>query len=95
MRGQDYSGWGVRSLADGFLAGGAGSVVGTLWRIPDRTTAELMNVFYRNLRNSHGNSSFALRQAQLWQLHSKQPHPYFWAAFVLESANRRFDRHAL
>lgn len=94
MRGRDYSGWGVRSLADGFLSGGAGSAIGTLWSIPDRTTAELMTVFYRTLQETRGNSSAALRRAQLAQFESLRAEPYFWAAFVLESANRRFDRHA-
>lgn len=92
MRGRDYSGWGVRSLADGFITAGAGSVIGTLWRIPDRTTAEMMNVFYSALRRTNGNTAAALREAQLAQFESPQSHPYYWAAFALESANRRFDR---
>lgn len=93
MRGRDYTGWGVRSLADGFLTGGAGSVIGTLWSIPDRTTAEMMSVFYSALRRTNGNTASALREAQLNQFESPQSHPYYWAAFALESANRRYDRH--
>ncbi|HEY0683829.1 MAG TPA: CHAT domain-containing tetratricopeptide repeat protein [Steroidobacter sp.] len=93
MRGRDYSGWGVRSLADGFITGGAGSVIGALWRVPDRTTSEMMNEFYRALRQTNGNSAAALREAQLKQFDSPQSQPFFWAAFALESANRRFDRH--
>jgi CHAT domain-containing protein len=96
MRGMDYSGWGVRSLADGFLAQGAGSVVGALWSIPDAATARLMDGFYRSLAGNGGNSSAALREAQREMARSGPlSDPYFWAALVLESSNRSMDQRAL
>jgi CHAT domain-containing protein len=96
MRGRDYSGWGVQSLADGFLTQGAGSVLGTLWSISDDATAELMDAFYRELFRSDGNSSFALRAAQRELLASERfAHPYYWAGMVLESANIGVDRRVL
>ncbi len=96
MRGRDYTGWGIRSLADGFLTQGAGSVVGTLWSISDDATATLMGAFYRQLSQSDGNSSFALRAARNELIESQRfQHPYYWAGVVLESTNRSIDQHVL
>jgi CHAT domain-containing protein len=96
MRGRDYTGWGVRSLADGFLTQGAGSVVGTLWSVSDDATAALMAVFYRELARNNGNSSLALHAASTELLESQRfRHPYYWAGLVLESANRSIDQHVL
>lgn len=96
MRGRDYTGWGVRSLADGFLTQGAGSVIGTLWSVSDEATAALMGAFYRELSRNRGNSSLALRAARRELLESKRyRHPYYWAGIVLESSNRAVDQHVL
>jgi CHAT domain-containing protein len=42
-----------------------------------------MTAFYRSLQRS-GDPATALREAQL-AVKEKQPHPYFWAGFVLTS----------
>jgi CHAT domain-containing protein/tetratricopeptide (TPR) repeat protein len=95
MRGKDYSGWGVRSLADGFLSQGAGSVIGTLWSVSDAATAELMDGFYRGLHRGAG-SSAALRAAQRELLGSRRfSDPYYWAGVALASSNRGYDQHSL
>lgn len=56
------------SLATTFLAIGARTVIGSLWRVPSgRATAHLMYMFYRHL-NDGLPAAEALRQAQLWML---------------------------
>lgn len=96
MRGKDYTGWGVRSLADGFLSQGAGSVIGTLWSVSDVATAQLMDHFYRELSRNGGNSSLALQAAQRQMARAGEfPDPYYWAGFVLHSVHRDFDQHVL
>lgn len=96
MRGRDYTGWGVRSLADAFLVQGAGSVVGTLWSVSDDATAALMGTFYRELASNKGNSSQALHAARRELIDSQRfSHPYYWAGVVLESSNRSIDREVL
>jgi CHAT domain-containing protein len=96
MRGRDYAGWGVRSLADAFLVQGAGSVVGTLWSVSDDATAALMGAFYRELASNSGNSSQALHAARRELIESPRfSHPYYWAGVVLESSNRSVDREVL
>jgi len=71
----------VVGFTRGFLYAGTRSIVSSLWKVDDRATSELMQQFYRELRQNDKRE--ALRKAQL---HSKQninKHPYYWAAFQL------------
>jgi CHAT domain-containing protein len=77
--GRDYD-----SMANAFAIAGASSVVATLWRIPDRPSAVLMNHFYEGL-TKHENRFEALAQAQRAMIASKDPNessPAAWGAFV-------------
>jgi CHAT domain-containing protein len=96
MRGQDYNGWGVRSIADGFLAQGARSVIGTLWSVNDRPTALLMDAFYQALHDGDGDSALALASAQRKMIDSgTYVDPYYWGAVVLKSSEAALDQHVL
>jgi tetratricopeptide (TPR) repeat protein len=79
----------VIGLGRGFLYAGAASLLPTLWKVDDASSAELMQVFYQALLQgqtkavalSHAQRTF-LAQARA----STRPyrvHPYFWAAFHL------------
>jgi CHAT domain-containing protein len=68
-------------LMRGFLYAGAPSLILSLWAVHDRSTAELMGEFYRQLNHGHPARS-ALRGAQL-AIKEKYPHPSYWAPFVL------------
>ena len=72
-------------LAGFAVRSGARSTLATLWSVQDRSTAELMVEFYRQLaQNPALGKAGALRQAQLTLLNgSKYNHPYYWAPFVL------------
>jgi CHAT domain-containing protein/tetratricopeptide (TPR) repeat protein len=79
-------GEGMIGLTRALLYAGARSVVVSLWDVTDRSTADLMERFYRALRNGMPVSG-ALRQAKLAELRSAVPssrHPSRWAAFVLQ-----------
>jgi CHAT domain-containing protein len=85
--GLSLSGGGDEQLGLGraFLASGARSLVISLWPVEDRSTNELMQMFYQRLLSGE-NKMQALRAAQCRLLHSDSPalsHPYFWAAFRL------------
>ena len=68
-------------LVRGLLYAGAQSLLLTLWDVHDKTTAEFMKSFYGHLREC-GNKAVALQKAML-RLRESQPHPYYWAPFLL------------
>ncbi|MCB0617025.1 MAG: CHAT domain-containing protein, partial [Phaeodactylibacter sp.] len=78
-------GEGVISLARGFSYAGAKSLVTTLWRVSDRESAVLMQLFYRQLKEGKPKDE-ALRVAKLQfidQNNGARAHPFFWGAFIL------------
>jgi CHAT domain-containing protein len=68
-------------LAGVAMRAGARSTLATLWSVDDRSTADLMSEFYREL-NAGVNKAEALQRAQL-AVFAKEKSPYFWAPFVL------------
>jgi CHAT domain-containing protein len=77
-------GEGMEGLQYAFRAVGAQSTVSTLWPVADQASVELMNAFYKNLRDGHL-KDVALRQAQLRFLREspERASPFFWAPPVL------------
>ncbi len=77
-------------LGRGFLYAGARSLLMSLWRVEDASTAYLMETFYQQLLAGQSRAG-ALRAAQQALLraahegtrHRLWQHPYFWAAFRL------------
>jgi CHAT domain-containing protein len=72
-----------RGLASAFLASGAAAVLGTLWPVEDRASAELVRRFYRAL-DEGADAGRALARAQRemrssWAFRD----PALWAGFVL------------
>jgi CHAT domain-containing protein len=68
-------------LERGLFCAGAASLLLSLWDVHDRSTAELMQAFYRAYIES-GDMARSLQSA-MKQLRQQNPHPYFWAPFVL------------
>jgi CHAT domain-containing protein len=68
-------------LARGFFAAGTPALIVSLWTADDSATARLMSLLYAELQAGAAPSA-ALRAAQIAVL-SEQPHPFFWAPFVL------------
>jgi tetratricopeptide (TPR) repeat protein len=77
----NLTGDGVIGLSRAFLAAGARSVMVSLWYVPDRATADLMEAFYRSLARTH-QRAVALRAAML-ETQAKHPDPLAWAGFLL------------
>jgi CHAT domain-containing protein len=81
--GRTVPGEGVVALSRAFLIAGAQSTVSTLWRVGDRTTAELMRRFYDQLADGKTVEE-SLRTAKLSFAESgPAAHPRFWAGFVV------------
>jgi CHAT domain-containing protein/Tfp pilus assembly protein PilF len=74
---------GVYSLGRAFLAAGSRSVGASLWRVDDKSTAQLMTGFYGRYARGVA-KDVALREAQLALLRGgKYKDPYYWSGFVL------------
>jgi CHAT domain-containing protein len=79
----------VIGLGRGFLYAGAASLLPTLWKVDDASSAELMGMFYKALLGGHTKAA-ALGDAQRMFIAGARTsavayraHPYFWAAFHL------------
>ncbi|WP_375501287.1 CHAT domain-containing protein [uncultured Nostoc sp.] len=68
-------------LAGIAMRAGVRSTLATLWSIDDRSTADVMSEFYRQLKVG-ANKAEALQGAQL-AVFAKEKAPYFWAPYVL------------
>lgn len=71
---------GVIGLQRAFKMAGVKQMLLSLWRVSDKTTMELMTLFYRNWLSGQSTRE-ALRNAQL-KMKEKYP-PFYWAGFVL------------
>ncbi|MGI0490700.1 CHAT domain-containing protein [Alkalinema pantanalense CENA528] len=77
----EITGDGVVGLSRSFIAAGAPSVVVSLWAVNDQSASELMQEFYRQLKQQPDKAQ-ALRQAMLITK-QRYPAPSHWAAFTL------------
>ena len=68
-------------LQRGLFCAGAASLLLSLWDVHDRTTSELMQSFYKGFIET-GDMATSLQSA-MKELRQQNPHPYFWASFVL------------
>ena len=82
--GQQFKGEGIYSLARGFTYAGASTVIMTLWKVNDITTAEIVSEFYEQLFEQKS-VAVAIRQAKLNYLDGANDlaaHPTYWASLI-------------
>lgn len=78
-------GEGVMSLAHSFMYAGCPAVLMSLWKIDEKSSAEIITGFYKYLAAGKSKSE-ALRMAKLRHIQSSGKalaHPYFWAGMTL------------
>ncbi|MFM8330532.1 MAG: CHAT domain-containing protein [Candidatus Methylumidiphilus sp.] len=60
------------------------NAIGALWNVPDKSTAQLMQNYYKALAANPADTAAALQQAQIDILRQEHwRHPKNWAAFIL------------
>ncbi|MFQ6084023.1 MAG: tetratricopeptide repeat protein [Candidatus Aminicenantia bacterium] len=81
--GKFIRGEGIVGLTRGFIYAGAPSIISSLWNVGDRSTADLMKLFYFYLKRGENKGS-ALRKAKLNIMKlDLYRHPYHWAGLIL------------
>ncbi len=86
--GHRLRGEGIVGLPHAFLAAGAHGAVVTLWRIGDRSAADFMRDFYRELHRGRSPADALLIVRQRWsETRGPERHPSRWAAFILVGGN--------
>lgn len=89
-RGEEVTGQGVMGLRSAIMAGGARSVLLSLWPVDDEATRALMRQFYTNLWSKKLGKSEALKQAQLAikndATHPAWKRPFYWSGWQLVGA---------
>jgi CHAT domain-containing protein len=85
--GRDVGGEGLFGLRYVVLARGAQSVVASLWAVPDRSTATLMQTFYKGLLQENLRPELALTLAMRQMLQQGPRDPVFWAPFTATIAS--------
>jgi CHAT domain-containing protein len=78
--GDIYAGEGVFGLQRAFKVAGAKTIIMSLWKVPDKETVELMELFYTNWLSGMTKHE-AFNNAQK-EMRKKYP-PYYWAAFIM------------
>jgi CHAT domain-containing protein/Tfp pilus assembly protein PilF len=84
-----FSGEGILSLARGFAYSGSQSVVMSMWEIEDKSGTDIVEMFYKNLKDGYSKSS-ALKKARIDFLKNAdqlRSHPYFWSTLVIYGDN--------
>ncbi|HSE41059.1 MAG TPA: CHAT domain-containing tetratricopeptide repeat protein [Acidobacteriota bacterium] len=82
--GKEIRGEGITGISRAFLCAGTPSVLVSLWDVYDRSTADLMTSFYKNMETKNLSKAAALRAARLEMMQNpKYSHPYYWAPFIL------------
>jgi CHAT domain-containing protein/Tfp pilus assembly protein PilF len=78
-------------LQRGLFCAGVTSLLLSLWDVHDESTSALMSAFYNSFMQT-GDMPLALQTA-MKELRQKNPHPYFWAPFVL--SGKIYDNNSL
>ncbi|RKD90027.1 CHAT domain-containing protein [Mangrovibacterium diazotrophicum] len=76
-------GEGVFGLQRAFKLAGVNDILVSLWQVPDKETAILMNLFYRYHFQEHLSKSLALKKAQRYLRDNINEKPFYWGAFQL------------
>ncbi|HFA52132.1 MAG TPA: CHAT domain-containing protein [Bacteroidetes bacterium] len=92
--GKFEKGEGVMSLARGFAYAGTGSLIASLWKVNEKSTANIFNGFYNQLSDGK-NKSEAMRFAKLNYIENAKSDirmsPYYWASFVFIGQDGSLD----
>lgn len=83
--GKEIKGEGLFGLTRGFMHAGARQVVSSLWKVDDSATAELMELFYKEMLTNKRSPAAALQIAKLdLRKRKRWQNPFYWAGFIIQ-----------
>ena len=92
--GELQKGEGIMSLARGFVFSGAKSLVSSMWKVNEQSTASIFSKFYEYLAQGDTKAE-ALRKAKLNYMDTVESDaevsPYFWAGFIFLGNDSELD----
>lgn len=81
--GEMKRGEGIVGIGKGFSYAGAKSMVTTLWRVSDNSTAKFMPIFYENLKAGlPKDEALWSAKKEFIKKNRSTGHPFFWAGYV-------------
>lgn len=91
--GKVQEGEGVMSIARGFAAAGCPSLVISLWKINDGTSAQVMGDFYKHLSYGEDINKALANAKKDYMANASEfnSHPAYWAAFMQVGDTRAID----
>lgn len=75
-------------LTRAFLSAGSSAVLASLWEVNDRSTMQIMNSFYRSLREADSAEALARAQRAMLASGGRYSRPYYWAPFIVMTAKK-------
>lgn len=82
--GSIVNGEGIMSLSRALTFSGVKSSVVSYWEIPDKESAELMILFYQNLKEGQSKDEALANAKRVFiQNNPMKNHPFYWAGFVV------------
>ena len=91
-RGQTQNGEGAWTLCRGALAAGAANVIASDWEVVDKSTSELVAIFFESFLKSNRDYAVALKEAKQaikGRIFDGWDVPYYWAPFVIIGTAKR------
>jgi CHAT domain-containing protein len=86
--GREVTGEGLVGISRAFFYAGADAVAASLWSVGDASTAELMTLFYGEVRRGVALDLALARAKRSFLAQDGRQHPYYWAPFVLSGHAR-------
>lgn len=78
------NGEGIMSISHAFTFAGSKSNVLSLWKVPDKETAEIIDGFYKFLKKGQKkDDALANAKREFVKNNPLKNHPYFWAGFIV------------
>jgi CHAT domain-containing protein len=88
---------GVISIGRAFIESGAQSIIMSSYKVPDKSSADIMISYYKNLKLGQSKSKALSLAKKEYVMGNTMilSHPYYWSAFTIQGNEDAIYRHPL